>query len=645
MWLTHSFCSKNHFFCIILSFVYIEKTITNMGKTKRVVELDQVVIKFVGDSGDGMQLTGTLFSESAARDGNDLATFPDYPAEIRAPHNTIAGVSGFQVHIGRKQIHTPGDLCDVLVAMNPASLRSNLKWARPGATIIVDKDTFDEKAFSKAGYVSNPLLDDSFKSYNLVQAPVTTLVKESLRELGLENKVVEKTRNMCALGIIFFIFGRPLEPTLEFIDSKFKKKPSIANANKIALQAGYNFADTVEALDSTYQISPAKLEKGKYRNITGNVATAWGFLAASERSGRPLFLGSYPITPATEILIELAQHKSLGAKVFQAEDEIAGICSAIGASYTGSLALTTTSGPGLSLKSEAIGLAVMTELPIVIVDVQRAGPSTGMPTKSEQSDLYQALFGRNGECPVVVMAASSSAGCFYSAYEASKIAMEHMTPVILLTDGYLGNGAQLFKIPRVADLPAIDPPIASANDPKYKPYLRDPETHVRQWALPGTEGLRHRIGGLEKEDVVGTVSTDPMNHEKMVAARAKKVEKVAEFIPLQHVVGETSGDLLVVSWGSTEGAVVTAVKELLEKGRSISHAHFSYIMPLPKNTGEIFKGYKNILVCELNCGQFVNYLRMKCPGVHFSQYNKVQGLPFMVTELVDKFNSILDGKN
>ncbi len=606
------------------------------------IELDNVVVKFVGDSGDGMQLTGTIFSDSAVKEGNDIATFPDYPAEIRAPHNTVAGVSGFQVHVGKKKLHTIGDLCDVLVAMNPASLRANLKWAKPGGTIIVDVDTFDVKAFDKAGYKSNPLEDGSLSGFNVIKAPITSMTKKAFEDIADGFKIAEKSRNMFALGITLFIFNRDTKHSLDLIEQKFGKKPAIASANKLAVQAGHNYAETVEALHSTYYIPPAKIEKGKYRIITGNIATAWGLLAASERSGRPLFLGSYPITPATDILIELAKHKSLGAKIFQAEDEIAGICSSIGASFTGSLAITTTSGPGFSLKSEAMGLAVITELPLVIVDVQRAGPSTGMPTKSEQSDLYQALFGRNGECPMVVMAASSPADCFYAAYEAAKLAMEHMTPVILLTDGYIGNGSELFRIPKVANLKPITPPIAKPNEPDYKPYRRDPETFVRKWALPGTEGLRHRIGGLEKENIVGTVTTDPVNHETMVGLREAKIQKIADFIDPLKVTGTPEGELLIVSWGGTEGPVLTAVKEIQEQGRSISHAHFKHIMPLPRNTAEVFKKFKKILVCELNSGQFVNYLRMTHPGFVYQQYNKVQGLPFMVAELVNKFTKTLE---
>jgi 2-oxoglutarate/2-oxoacid ferredoxin oxidoreductase subunit alpha len=612
-------------------------------KVKNMIQRDDVVIKFAGDSGDGMQLTGTLFSEAAAIAGKDLATFPDYPAEIRAPHNTIAGVSGFQVHIGHKKIHTTGDLCDVIVAMNPASLRANLKWAKKGAIIIVDKDAFDEKAIEKAGYKSNPLEDDSLKIFHLIDAPIATLTKESIKELGLGNKVADKSRNMFALGMMLYIFNIGSDSTNSYLETKFQTKPDIIKANKMVLMAGYNYADTLEMVESKINVPAAELPKGRYRNITGNVATSWGFLAASERSGRPLFLGSYPITPATEILMDLAKHKYLGARVFQAEDEIAGICSSIGAAYAGSLAITTTSGPGLSLKSEAMGLAVITELPIVIVNVQRGGPSTGLPTKSEQSDLLQALYGRNGECPLIVIAASGSANCFDYAYMSAKIAMEHMTPVVLLTDGNLGNGSQLFKIPKVSDLPEINPPVAEANTP-YKPYERNPVTLARKWALPGTEGLRHRVGGLEKENIHGNVTTDPLNHELMVKLRQEKVDKVADFIPEQTITGDPTGDLLVVSWGSTGGSMLTAVQEMRETGAKISHAHFHYIMPLPKNTADLFKGFKKIIVCEQNMGQFAGYLRMQHPDFSYLQFNKVQCLPFMIHELKEKFTQILEEK-
>ncbi|MBI5219156.1 MAG: 2-oxoacid:acceptor oxidoreductase subunit alpha [Bacteroidia bacterium] len=615
-----------------------------MSKKSNIIEMEDVVIKFVGDSGDGMQLTGTLFSETVAIDRNDLANFPDYPAEIRAPHNTVAGVSGFQVHFGSKEINNFGDLCDVIVAMNPASLKANKKWAKKGATIITDIDTYDEKSIERAGFTNNPLEDGSMKDYNMILAPITSKVKEVLSPLGLDPKSMEKTRNMFTLGMVYYIFSRTFDTTFNYLDKKFAKNPQLIEANKIIIKAGFEYASNHEKLDTAIRVNPAKLEKGKYANVTGNVATAWGLLAASERSGRPFFLGSYPITPATEILMELAKHKSLGAKVFQAEDEIAGICSAIGASFTGALAATTTSGPGLSLKCEAIGLAVITELPLVIVNVQRGGPSTGLPTKSEQSDLYQALFGRNGEAPVIVMAADSCSDCFYAAYEAAKLSMEHMTPAILLTDGNIGQGSQLFRIPKTMDMPPINPPVAQANDPDYQPFKRDPKTLVRKWALPGTEGLRHRVGGLEKEDGIGNVSMDPQNHQKMVELRAAKVEKIADFIPEQKIYGDQDGDLLVISWGGTQGTVKTAVQELHKEGHKVGHAHFRHIMPLPKNTESILKKYKKIVVAELNSGQFVNYLRMKFPQYPMHQCNKIQGLPFFVADLLPTFNKILKEK-
>ncbi len=607
---------------------------------KDVVKKDDVVIKFVGDSGDGMQLTGTLFSDTSALDGNDIATFPDYPAEIRAPHNTVAGVSGFQVHIGKK-IYSSGDKADVLVAMNPASLKANLKWVKKGGIIIVDADTFEEGAIEKAGYTSNPLEDDSLSNYRLIKAPITNFTIETVKDIFTDRKAALKCRNMFALGMIFFIFGKGLEHTDAYLEKKFAKKPDVVKANKEVVRAGYNFCENTDVMESQVEVQPAQMPKGKYRNITGNVATAWGLLAAAEKAGLPLFLGSYPITPATDIMVELAKHKSLGARVFQAEDEIAGICSAIGASFAGVMACTSTSGPGLSLKSEAIGLAVMAELPLVIVDVQRGGPCTGLPTKTEQSDLGQALFGRNGEAPCIVLAASSSANCFDWAFEAGRLALESMTPVILLSDGYLGNGSQLFRIPKMADLPKINPPFAKPNDPDYAPYNRDPETLVRQWAVPGMEGLRHRIGGLEKLSGKGSVSTDNANHQLMVNYRKEKVERVANRIPDQKVEGDENAELLVVGWGGTQGALRCAVQQLQAEGKSIAFTHFNYIMPLPKNTGDIMRRHKKIVVCELNMGQFANYLRMHFEGLTFHQYNKVQGLPFEVSELVEEFNKIL----
>jgi 2-oxoglutarate ferredoxin oxidoreductase subunit alpha len=610
----------------------------------KIIELENVVIKFAGDSGDGMQMTGTQFSDSSALFGNDLSTFPDYPSEIRAPHGTIAGVSGFQVHIGKKKVQTPGDFADILVAMNPAALKANQKWLRPGSTIIIDADSFDEKNFELAGYTSNPLENGSLKEYNIVKAPITSLSAEAASAFGLDKKTIDKTRNQFVVGILYWLFNREIETAVSFIKNRFKKKPEMIEPNLAVLHAGFNFAENVEAMTTQFHVKPAKKEKGLFRNITGNQATAWGLLAASERSGRKLFLGSYPITPASEILQELSTMKHLDCVTFQAEDEIAGICSAIGASFAGHLGTTSTSGPGLALKGEAIGLAVMTELPLVIVNVQRGGPATGLPTKTEQSDLMQALYGRNGESPVVVMAATTPANCFEYAYKACKITLEHMTPVILLTDGYLGNGSELWKIPDVNELPEITPRLVKDNDTTFKPYLRDAETLARSWAIPGQEGLRHRVGGLEKEHITGVVSHDPANHQLMVTQRAEKVERVANFIPDQTIFGKEHSDLLVVGWGGTYGALLTAVKELQEEGYNISLCQFSYIQPLPKNTGKVLANHKKRLVCELNMGQFANYLRMKFPHLEFSQYNKIQGLPFFITELKEKFKAILEGK-
>lgn len=611
-------------------------------KNSKVVELDQVVIRFAGDSGDGMQLTGALFSDSTAFARNDFATFPDFPAEIRAPQGTVAGVSGFQIHFGQKSIYTSGDLADVLIAMNPASLKANMKWLKDDAIIIVDADAFNEKGLERAGYSSDPTADGSLERYRLIKAPISTLTREAVKHLSLDNKTVLKTKNMFALGIIMYMFNRELKLINKYFEEKFKANPLVVEANTYVLEAGFNYADTIELISSTFKVEPADLEKGRYRNVTGNIATAWGMIAAAEKAGLQLFLGSYPITPATEILQELAVHKELGVKAFQAEDEIAGIVSAIGASFAGSLAVTTTSGPGLSLKSEAIGLAVMTELPLVIVNVQRGGPSTGLPTKSEQSDLLQALFGRNGEAPVIVIAAKSPVDCFYGAYDASKLSLEHMTPVILLTDGSLAQGSEVFKLPKVDDLPPITPPLAKSNDTDFKPYRRDPEKLNRFWAVPGTEGLRHRVGGLEKEDITGNVSHDPLNHQKMIQLREAKVQKVVDYIPEQTVYGPEDADLLVISWGGTFGVMLTVVEKMQEQGKSIALAHFRNIMPLPKNTEQVLNRHKKRIVCEINNGQFVKYLKMNYPQFTYEQYNKIQGLPFMVAELEQKFNELLN---
>ena len=612
-----------------------------MANRTKVVELEHVVIRFAGDSGDGMQLTGNLFSDSTALAGNDFATFPDYPGEIRPPQGTVSGVSGFQVHFGHKPVHTTGDLCDVLVAMNPASIKANMRWLKPGTTIIFDIDSMNDKALEKAGYTSDPTQDDTLSQYKVVKAPITSMTLEALKDFGWDRKAMLKSKNMFALGIVMYLFNRDITMLNAYFNNKFKNKPEVIKANQTVVAAGYSYADTMEIFANTYRIEPANLAKGKYRDITGNVATAWGLMAAAERSGRQIFCGSYPITPATDILAELVKYKNLKVKAFQAEDEIAGICSSLGASFAGCLAVTTTSGPGLSLKSEALGLAVMTELPLVVVDVQRGGPSTGLPTKSEQSDLMQALYGRNGDAPLIVLAARSSADCFYSAYEAAKLAMEHMTPVILLTEGALGNGSEILRIPRVADLPAIVPPIAKDNEPGYQPYKRDEKTLARQWALPGTEGLRHRISGLEKANGSGNLSLDPKNHQLMTELREEKVQRVANYIPEQEIVGDPNADLLVVSWGGTYGVVLSVVEKMLEEGKSVAHAHFRHIMPLPKNTAKVLSGHKKILVCENNNGQFVNYLREKMPDFKYEQFNKIQGLPFLTAELENKFNDLL----
>ncbi len=613
-----------------------------MKRDKKVIELEEVVVKFAGDSGDGMQLTGSQFSETSAFVGNDLSTFPDYPAEIRAPEGTISGVSGFQVHIGQKEIQTPGDKADVLVAMNPAALKANLRWLKQGATLIIDIDNFDSRHYKKAGYVEDPLHEGILEGYNVIKAPITSLTRATVKEFEIDPRTADKMRNQFVAGMLYWMFNRDLKIGETFLKEKFKKKLSLKKANISVLHSGYNYAETIEAMAITFQVNPAIKGKGLFRNITGNQATAWGLLAAAEKSKRKLFLGSYPITPASEILQELATMKHLNAIAFQAEDEIAGICSAIGASYAGGLGVTSTSGPGLALKGEAIGLAVITELPLVVIDVQRGGPSTGLPTKSEQGDLFQTLYGRNGESPCVVLAASTPANCFHFTYHAAKIAIEHMTPVILLTDGYLANGSELWPIPDTDALMPIEPPLIKDDDPFYLPYNRDPEKLSRYWAVPGQKGLQHRIGSLEKADVTGEVSHDPLNHEIMVLTRAEKIERIANYIPQQEIFGKKRGDLLVIGWGGTYGALYSAVKELQSEGKSISLVQFNYISPLPKNTKEILKGFKKRIVCELNMGQFATYLRSKHPNFDYLQYNKVQGLPFMISELKSKFNEILE---
>ena len=600
----------------------------------KVIDTKDVVIRFAGDSGDGMQLTGSLFADMSAIFGNELSTFPDYPAEIRAPHGTVSGVSGFQVHIGSERVTTPGDFCDLLVAMNPAALKANAKWLKRTAMVLIDSDTFNEDGLKRAGLGEDPITELHIEDRTIIVAPITTLTQESLKDSGLDKKTIEKCKNMFTLGMACYIYNRPMEYIFQYLERKFgKKKPHLVEPNRKVLKDGFNYASNIQAIANTYSIEPAAQPKGLYRNITGNQATAWGLLAASEKANLPLFCGSYPITPATGILEELAVHKSLGAKTLQAEDEIAGICTAIGAAFAGSLAVTTTSGPGLSLKSEALGLAVMTELPLVIVDVQRAGPSTGIPTKTEQTDLNQALYGRNGECPMVVMAAHSPADCFDAAFNAAKIALEHMTPVLLLTEGFLGNGSEPWLIPSMKDYPKIVPPFVQPNV-EYKPFQRDPETLARKWAVPGMAGCEHRVGGLEKNHD-GVISSDPLNHDLMVRERMEKVQRVADYIPELKVDGAESGRLLVVGWGGTYGHLLSAVQEVRAEGIEVSFAHFDYIMPLPRNTEEVFGRFDRILICELNSGQFVNYLRGVMPQFRYEQFNKVQGQPFLVQEITE----------
>ena len=610
-----------------------------MGKNS--IELEKVVIKFAGDSGDGMQLTGTQFTDTSALLGNDLATFPDFPAEIRAPQGTVPGVSGFQVHIGSSEINTPGDIADVLVAMNPAALKSNKRSIKNGGTIIANIDNFAKRDLEKAGYESNPLETHEYESYNVIESPITSLTRESLKDSGLDGKGIARCKNMFALGIVYWLFNRPMEQTENFLKKKFKSKPEVVKANIKVLHDGYHYAETIEAFASSYNVLPAKLEPGIYRNIMGNQATAWGFMAAAEKANIQLFLGSYPITPASDILHELSKHKNLGVKTFQAEDEIAAICSAMGASFSGALGITTTSGPGLALKGEALGLAVTTEIPLVVVNVQRGGPSTGLPTKTEQSDLMQSLYGRNGECPLIVVAASTPANCFDWAFEASKLSLEHSTPVILLTDGYLGNGAEPWKMKELKNLSDIHPLRVDGNEKDWLPYARENDKLARKLAIPGTKGFEHRIGGLEKENLTGNVSYDPENHEKMCELRSQKVAKVADFIPKQEVIGNPNADLLVVGWGGTYGHLYSAVANMNQHNKNIALSHFNYINPLPKNTIDIFRKAKKIVVCELNRGQFVDYLRSEFPEITFYQYNKVQGLPFDTAELKNHFNNLL----
>lgn len=610
-----------------------------------VKESESIVVRFSGDSGDGMQLTGMQFTDTAALLGNDLSTFPDYPSEIRAPIGTIAGVSGFQVHIGSKEIFTPGDLYDVLVAMNAAALKVDLPRLKKGGVIIANLAGFDKKNLGLANFLegANPFEDGSLDNYIVHKIDVTKLTKECLADTGLGTKEIERSKNMFVLGLLFWMFEKSMDPTIKFVQEKFAKKPDIANANIKTLKAGWDYGDNTEIFNTRFKVNAAQLPKGVYRNITGNHATAIGLVAAAEKSGLPLFLGSYPITPATDILHELSKYKANGVKTFQAEDEIAGICSAIGASYTGSLAITTTSGPGMALKTEAVGLATILEIPLVIVNVQRGGPSTGLPTKTEQADLLMAMYGRHGESPLPVIAASSPSDCFASAFEACRIAIEHMTPVVLLTDGYIANGSEPWRFPTEDQLkPIVNSFLDKVNGENgvLLPYKRN-EKLVRPWIKPGTKGLEHRIGGLEKQDETGNVSYDAMNHEKMVHLRAAKIEKIADYIPLAKPdSGKEKAKLLVLGWGSTYGAIKTAVREAITEGHDVAHVHLKHINPFPKNLAEVFKGYDKILIPEMNRGQLLQLIRAKylVPAIGLS---KVQGLPFTTTELKAKIVELI----
>jgi len=611
---------------------------------KQLKTLEEVTIRFAGDSGDGMQLTGTQFTNTVAALGADLSTLPDYPAEIRAPAGTQYGVSGFQIKFGSVDIHTPGDQCDVLVAMNPAALVTNLKLLREGGMVIVNEDAFNDKNLKLAHLTSNPLEDGSLAKFQVNRVAINTLTAHVLEDMNLTTRMVDKTKNFFALGLMYWMYNRPIDQSVRFIKEKFGSKDAdLVEANIRVLKAGYNFGDTTEVFTTRYDVKPAQLSPGRYRNIMGNVATALGLVAAARKANLQLFLGSYPITPASDILHELSKYKEYGVKTFQAEDEIAAICSAIGASYAGALAATTTSGPGLALKTEAMGLAVILELPLVIVDVQRGGPSTGLPTKTEQADLLQAVVGRNGEAPICVIAASTPADCFSTAYEAARLAVKFMTPVICLTDGYLGNGAEPWRIPQVSELQEI--PVTFAKDPKtFQPYGRDEKTHARPWAIPGTPGLEHRIGGLEKANITGDISYDPDNHDFMIRERARKIDGIANDIPEQTVEGDPQGDLLVLGWGSTYGAIKSAVTEARGRGLSVSHAHLRYLHPFPRNLGAVLSRYKHVLIPEINNGQLIKLIRSQylVPALGF---NVIKGLPLRAEEIENRIDEILGGNN
>ena len=614
-----------------------------MSEQSNVKSIDKVVIRFSGDSGDGMQLVGNIFSNVSAGEGNMISTFPDYPAEIRAPQGSLSGVSGFQVSVG-KVVYTPGDNADVLVAMNPAALKTNLKYLKPGGVIICDADSFTEANLKKALYTTDdPIQELGIDPDRIMLVPMTTLLKHTLADSGLDNKSIMKCKNMLALGLICWLFDRPVEKVLAKLKAKFAKKPAIYEANEKVITAGWDYGHNTHAGMPTYRIESDEAKPGVYTDINGNTATAWGLIMASEKSHRPLFLGSYPITPATDILHELAKRKDLGVKACQMEDEIAGVCSAIGASYGGHLAVTTTSGPGLALKSEGIGLAVMAELPLVIVDVQRGGPSTGLPTKTEQTDLMQALYGRNGESPLCVVAATSPTDCFNMAFEAARIAIEHMTPVILLTDAYIANGSSAWRIPEEKDFPEIKPHFVTKDmlEQGWKPFDRDEDTKVRYWSIPGTEGGMHRVGGLEKDYKTSVISTDGPNHELMVQTRRAKVARIADNIPLLEVEGSMDSETILVGWGGTYGHILSACAELNSSGIPVAVAQFRYINPLPSNALETLKKYKNIIVAELNTGMFADYLQMHLPGKEILRINKIEGQPFMVNEITEGVKKLI----
>lgn len=606
-------------------------------------KLEEVTIRLAGDSGDGMQLVGTELTNASALFGNDVGTLPDYPAEIRAPAGTVAGVSGFQLHIGSYDVHTPGDELDVLIAMNPAALKSNIKSLKANGILIVNEETFDEKGLKLAAYAANPLIDGTVDKFQTFKVPMSTLTRKALKDTELDFKSMDRCKNFFALGMTFWLFTRPMENTIKFLRQKFAKKPHLAEANVLALTAGYAYCEATEAFANSYEIAPAKLEPGKYRNIGGNEALALGFIAAAHQSGLELFLGSYPITPASDILHSLAAYKHFGVKTFQAEDEIAAICAAIGASFAGDLGITTTSGPGMCLKSEAINLAVMTELPLVIVDVQRAGPSTGLPTKTEQSDLLQALYGRNGESPVAVIAASRPGDCFECAFEASMMAVRYMTPVILLSDGYIGNGAEPWLIPDADRLPAFQVDRHDSEN-EFHPYQRDEKTLARPWVVPGIPGKEHRIGGLEKRSVYGTVNYEPDNHELMCRTRAEKIRRIAQDIPPTQIHGDPSGDVLVIGWGGTYGAIRTAVEHCQKKGQRVSRIHLRWINPLPNDLGEIMKRFKHVVIPEINLGQLSKVIRAEYL-VDAISYNRIAGLPFSARELENKISEIAGGRS